>query len=215
MASSLHHLLLILTFIPLFKAQQPTMFPFPCTKQIINTCTSTLYHITTTNSTTTIPQLSLDYSVQPSQIKPITHIETRDFLVTVPCTCQTAANQTTAYFYNVDYTVKPGDTFFDVSRNVYSGQVWAKGDEQGKFVVGNNVTMSLLCGCLGSRAENVVTYTVQDGDTLFGIASMLGSDLGEIEKLNSKLLGNSSSGLIDVGWVLYVPVGAKNGTLFG
>ncbi|CAN0896261.1 hypothetical protein LINGRAHAP2_LOCUS18380 [Linum grandiflorum] len=189
------------------------MFPFSCTKQIINTCTSTLYH--TTNSTTTLQQLANDYSVRPSQIKPVTHIDKQDFLITVPCSCQTAGNQTTAYFYNAEYTVKPGDTFFDVSSNVYSGQVWATGDEQDKFVAGNNVTMNLLCGCIvGSRSENVVTYTVQKGDTLFGISTMFGSDLGELQKLNNKLLGNSSSGLIDVDWVLYVPVGI-NATLFG
>ncbi|CAI0390385.1 unnamed protein product [Linum tenue] len=186
------------------------MVPFSCSSIRTTTCSATLYHITTAANTT--PQkVASDYSVSPSQLKPIAHLDRQDLLVTVPCACQ-GVNGTVAYFYDTHYAVKTGDTFANVSAEVYSGQAWPTGDEARRFIAGKSVTMNLLCGC--SAGEDVVTYTVQDGDTLFGVATMLASDVKGIQRLNGKLLGNSSD-FIDVGEVLFVPVTINNGTLLG
>lgn len=54
----------------------------------------------------------------------------------------------------------------------------------------------------------MVTYTVQEMDTLPDIANLLSAEVSEIENVNKVLLRNP--GFIKVGWVLYVPM-YKNG----
>lgn len=53
-----------------------------------------------------------------------------------------------------------------------------------------------------------MTYTVQENDTLTGIAELLSAELTGIENLNERFTRNPN--LIDVGWVLFVPR-EKNG----
>lgn len=63
-----------------------------------------------------------------------------------------------------------------------------------------------------SSSPVVVTYTVQDSDTLGGIATLLSSSVDEIMSFNNRLIKNPDE--IEVGWVLFVPVGSDivNGT---
>ena len=139
-----------------------------------------------------------------SQIQTITHRNKQDHLVTVPCSCQNV-NNTIAYFYDTIYPVKLGDTFPNVSNQYYSGQAW---DEGSRFKAGMNAHMHLLCGCARSDSQVMVTYTVQETDTLSDIADLLSAEVSEIEDVNKVLL--QKQGFIEVGWVLFVPM-YKNG----
>ncbi|KAI3698493.1 hypothetical protein L2E82_42080 [Cichorium intybus] len=177
----------------------PNQIPFTCIQQS-TTCKSILYQ----HNQLTKNNISSLYSVNTSQIHTITHGDKQDYLVTVPCYCQNV-NNTVAYFYNTIYSVTPGDTFSNVSDQFYSGQAW---DEGTSFKANTNATMHLLCGCTKSDSQVMVTYTVQEMDTLPDIARLLSAEVSEIEDVNKGFL--QKPGFIEVGWVLFVPM-YKNG----
>ncbi|KAK3023825.1 hypothetical protein RJ639_044749 [Escallonia herrerae] len=182
-------------------AQSSTVFPFTCSKQI-NMCVSILYQ----DNGLQEDQIASYYSVPTSEISPITHGNKQDFIVVVPCSCKTV-NGTTGYFYDTLYTVQQFDTFSKVSGQIYSGQAWPDSGEEGSFIPGNVVPMHLVCGCVRSDSQTVVTYTVQEGDTLLSIAKFLSAKASDIVRLNKHLLKNPE--FIEVGWVLYVPAGTN------
>ncbi|KAL3748145.1 hypothetical protein ACJRO7_009384 [Eucalyptus globulus] len=128
------------------------MRPFPCS-EALQSCNSYLYHISGGRHVEEIASL---YSVNLSEIKPIIHGAEQDYLVSVPCTC-TYLNGTNRYSYDTSYKVKPDDSFARVYNDFYSGQVY-------------NVT-----GCVGEGSQEIVTYTVQEHDTLSQIAHLLSS----------------------------------------
>ncbi|KAF3431215.1 hypothetical protein FNV43_RR25945 [Rhamnella rubrinervis] len=132
------------------------MIPFSCSSQV-KTCNASLYHIN--YGTLTEAQLAAFYSVNVSQLKPIVYGDRQDYLITVPCSCN-SISRTTGYFYDTSYRVKPGDSFEDVSTQIYSGQALKVGAET--FVPDTDFTMHLLCGCVESDSQVVGTYTVQN-----------------------------------------------------
>lgn len=176
------------------------MYPFAC-KDHVQTCDSYLYHI---SKGLQVEEIASLYSVNASQIKPISN---QDYLIPVLCTCKDA-NGTSGYFYDTSYLVRSGDTFMYVTMEFYSGQAWKVAGEEEQFVPGDMVTMHLLCGCADTESSKIVTYTVQEHDTLARIAQLLSSNLNRIENLNEKL--TQSPSFIDVGWVLYVPMLARD-----
>ncbi|KAK0574705.1 hypothetical protein LWI29_027746 [Acer saccharum] len=180
------------------------MFTFPCSSKI-KTCNASLYHI---NNGIPQEQVASLYSVNTTQLTPILHGRDQvDYLITVPCSCEKIDVNTTGYFYNTSYLVQPNDTFYDVSNRFYSGQAWPIGEEY-DLIANVSIPMNLLCGCVENEAQVVVTYTVQNNDTLPGIANLLSAEISDVLRMNTKLTQNP--GYIDVGWVLYVPM-EKNG----
>ncbi|KAF8037084.1 hypothetical protein BT93_B0100 [Corymbia citriodora subsp. variegata] len=174
------------------------MHPLPCS-EALQSCNSYLYHISRGRHVEEIASL---YSVNVSEIKPIIHGAKQDYLVSVPCTC-TYLNGTNRYSYDTSYRVKPDDLFAGVYNDFYSGQAYNVTGED-VFNAGNTVTMHLLCGCVEEGSQEIVTYTVQEQDTVSQIAHLLSSNLSEVEKLNPALTQDPS--YIDVGWVLYIPM---------
>ncbi|KAG9140468.1 hypothetical protein Leryth_016191 [Lithospermum erythrorhizon] len=100
------------------------------------------------------------------------------------------------------YTVQPNDTVLNVSNEVYSGISF--GGEEKSYVPGANVKVHLMCGCVETEAQIVVTYSVQQGDTISDIANLLSAQPDEILRLNPHL--GSGAGFIVDGWLLYVPM---------
>ncbi|KAJ0914967.1 putative protein kinase RLK-Pelle-LysM family [Helianthus annuus] len=180
----------------------PNEFPFTCFKDS-KPCNSILYQ----HNDLTEDSISSLYLVNKSQIQTIGQGDKRHHLVTVRCSCQNVKN-TIAYFYDTIYPIKEHDTFLKVSDQLYSGQVWAIGDEGSNFPAGTNATMHLLCGCAETDSQVMVTYTVEPLDTLSDIADRLSAEVSEIESVNSALV--QKTGFIEVGWVLYIPM-YKNG----
>ncbi|XP_071695654.1 lysM domain receptor-like kinase 3 [Rutidosis leptorrhynchoides] len=187
---------LIQTILALPTTNEINQIPFTCSKQS-KPCNSILYQ----NNDLTENNISSLYSVNKSQIQTFGQ---GDHLVTVPCSCQNVDHQF-AYFYDTVYSVKPDDTFLNVSDQFYSGQAWEVGTQ---FINGTNVTMHLLCGCTVTDSQVMITYTVEQHDTLSDIASRLSADVAEIENVNKDLI--QKPGFIEAGWVLYVPM-YKNG----
>ncbi|KAL1827418.1 hypothetical protein ACET3Z_005830 [Daucus carota] len=180
------------------------MNPFTCSLFQSTTCNSILYQSNDLQK----EDIAVYYSVNATDIKNITNGSKQDYLVPVPCSCQNV-NGTTAFFYDTVYTVKVGDTFVNVSSQYYSGQAWPVGGEEGAFIPEAEVPIHLLCGCVQNDAEVVVTYTVQQQDTLSKIGDNLSAQVSKIQSLNTNLAQNST--YIEAGWVLFVPM-EKNGT---
>nr|AZL93826.1 LysM receptor kinase [Ceanothus thyrsiflorus] len=176
------------------------MSPFSCSSQI-KTCNASLYHIN--YGTFREDQIAAFYSVNVSQMKPISNKP--DYLITVPCSCKTIGG-TTGYFYDTVYKVEPGDTFEDVSAQVYSGQAFNVGTQ--KLMPETDLTMHLLCGCVESYSQTVATYTVQLHDTISSIATLLSAKVENVVSMNRNMTENPA--FIDIGWVLFVPM-EKNG----
>ncbi|KAF2301646.1 hypothetical protein GH714_028471 [Hevea brasiliensis] len=174
------------------------MYPFVCNEDV-KKCNASLYHI---NKRLQMEQIASFYSVNSTQISPILHRNIQDYLVTVPCSCETV-NGTTGYFYDAYYTVKENDTFLNISNQIYSGQAWEVGDEKDTFKIGYKVPMHLVCGCVENDSQIVITYTVQNQDTISDIASRLSSTTSGILSMNGFLNGDPT--FIEADWVLYIP----------
>ncbi|GJR11010.1 LysM domain receptor-like kinase 3 [Tanacetum coccineum] len=175
-------------------------YPFTCSKQS-KPCKSILY----LNNDLPETNISLLYSVDISQIQTVGLGANQDYLVTVPCSCHNVNNEF-AYFYETLYLVKNNDTFFDVSNEYYSGQAWPTGDE--RFQPNRSATIHLLCGCTETDSQVMVTYTVQQQDTLSDIANRLSAEVDEIQSVNKALIQKPRS--INSCWVLFIPM-YKNG----
>ncbi|PKI31163.1 hypothetical protein CRG98_048445 [Punica granatum] len=171
----------------------------------IQSCNASLYYSSNGLSTDEIASL---YSVKLSQISNFTHQNKQDYLIQVPCSCQTV-DGIKGYFYNTSYTILDGDTFYNVSSKKYNGQAYEEGDEQKIFNVNAVVTIYLMCGCIKNDDQEVVTYTVQPSDTLLTIASMLSSVMSNIQSLSRILNFNEDQNFILPGWVLFVPMELK------
>lgn len=204
MVSLSHHLLACLT-LPLLVTllaricKADGMYPFPCSLEI-QKCDAFLYH---TNTGLDEVEIASYHSVDPSTFRPISHGNNKDYLIPVSCSCGDIDNGPQAYFYDVYYTVQEGDTFRDVSARFYDGKALEVGGEENNFLTGSKVTMHLICGCLESQSTTVVTYTVQQGDTLSSMATQLSTSVNDIQSLNGNLTSNPN--FIKSGWVLYVP----------
>lgn len=178
-------------------AQISRIYPFNCSNRV-RTCTSLLYQ----HNGLTKEKIASYYSVNISQISPVSYGNRQDYLVSVPCSCMNV-NGTVGYFYDTLYNLQPNDSFVNVSSLIYSGIGWKVGGEETSYKPGQNVTMHLLCGCVESNSQIVVTYTVQHSDTLSSIGNLLSAQVEEIENLNTYLEPNPS--YLDIGWLLYVP----------
>ncbi|KAK4597972.1 hypothetical protein RGQ29_015473 [Quercus rubra] len=201
----IHLLLLATLFARILAAKLPItstlISPFRC-NTLINSCNASLYHI---SNTVPKEKVASFYSVNVSQMKPIMYGNNiQDYLISVPCSCMDLDDNTTAYFYNTTYPVQHGDTFDKVSIEIYSGQAWKGKANYSYLDPKNNLSISLPCGCIESQSQTVVTYTVQDKDTLLSIASLLSSDVTGIQSLNQEMVLNPSN--IGLGWVLFVPM---------
>lgn len=181
--------------------QLTNIHPFPCSDHI-KTCNALLYQ----HNSLSKQNITFFYSVNASAIEPISYDDRQDYLINVPCTCKDV-NGTVGYFYDTIYNLQSGDTFANVSNDIYSGQAWKVGGEDKSYKAGENVTMHLLCGCVEDEEKTVVTYTVQQHDTLSTIGDSLSSQVSDIESLNPYLIRPQ---FVDVGWLLYVPM-YKNG----
>ncbi|XP_047269848.1 lysM domain receptor-like kinase 3 [Capsicum annuum] len=181
--------------------QLTNIYPFPCSDQI-KTCNAFLYQ----HNGLSTQNITNFYAVNASAIKPIIHDDRQDYLVNIPCTCKDV-NGTVGYFYDTSYKLQPDDTFANVSNDIFSGQVWKVGGEEKSYRAGDVVTMHLLCGCVEDEEKIVVTYTVQEHDTLSSIGDSLSSQVSDVENLNPHL---TTPQFVDVGWLIYVPM-YKNG----
>ncbi|GFZ03886.1 protein kinase superfamily protein [Actinidia rufa] len=75
--------------------------------------------------------------------------------------------------------------------------------EKEKFVNGSAVTLHLVCGCVERETQEVATYTVQNNDTISGIAEIISTTVTTIEKTSANILPKIQVALMLVGCYLY------------
>ncbi|KAJ0977786.1 hypothetical protein J5N97_013260 [Dioscorea zingiberensis] len=116
------------------------------------------------------------------------------FLVTVTCSCL-ADHQ--AFIWHTNYKVQTGDTWKLLSEK-FGLLVVERQDKQ--LLASMHVTLDILCGCL--TGFELVTYSIQPGDTLYTISLKFEVGIDEIRKLNN--VSNGSS-LIHAGDTFFIP----------
>lgn len=93
------------------------------------------------------------------------------------------------------------DTVDGVRTDKFSGLAWIVGGLEADV----NITLHLPCSCLYAGVT-VVSYAVQEGDTLTTIADLLSSDASAIKDMNSMVM---NANFLSPGWVLFVPMGIR------
>lgn len=189
-------LLLLLIFFVKANTSEAQTDPLTCSDKI-RSCNALLYQ----HNGFRADQVASLYSVNASQIEAISYPHRQDYLVSVNCSCQNVSG-TLGYFYDVVYRPRNNDILFEVSRKFFSGQVWI--GQNATLDPRENKTLYLVCGCLDTDSQVVVTYTVQTADTLSSIGALLSAEVDGIERLNTFVKKNPS--FIQEGWLLYVPM---------
>ena len=129
-----------------------------------------------------------------------------DVLVAVPCACEVINATMSALFHDTRYVVKPGDTPDKVNRGIFSGLAMNFGDGY-PLISGNTITVHLPCGCSSAASKGVVSYAVQEEDTLPKIASLFRSTSRDILNLNPSLVNPD---FVKPGSILFVPIGVDD-----
>ncbi|CAO2190590.1 unnamed protein product [Urochloa humidicola] len=126
-----------------------------------------------------------------------------DLLMGVPCVCEAINDTTTAFFHDTRYKVEKDDTPDTVKINKFSGLAMNVGD--GKLLIENDtITVHLPCGCSSTASDGVLSYAVQEEDTLSTIATLFKSSSQDILNLNPSV---TNPDFIKPGWILFVPRG--------
>ncbi|RRT36895.1 hypothetical protein B296_00053644 [Ensete ventricosum] len=111
-------------------------------------------------------------------------------VIPVNCSCSGAY-----YQLNSSYLVQPGDAALVVANNTYQGLSTCQSimnqslNGTDKLFPGVNITVPLRCACPTSKQTSngvkyLLSYLVDEGDTIFGISSRFGVDQQSIEEAN-------------------------------
>jgi hypothetical protein len=170
----------------------------------VSSCGSFLY---VTPGGRNLSEIASVFNGNASLIQPVKRLSgSEDLLMAVACECQAISNTTTAaaFLHDTQYKVEPDAIPDDVKSNTFSGLAMDVGDGF-PLTPGATVTVRLPCGCSSSTAsKGVLSYSVQEEDTLSTIASLFSSSPEAILNLNPSV---KNPDFIKPGWILFVPMG--------
>ncbi|KAJ4721479.1 putative Kinase [Melia azedarach] len=120
-------------------------------------------------------------------------------LVIVPVSCSCSGS---VYQHNAPYTIKLGDTYFNIANNIYQGQTTCQAligqnyYEATNLTVGSELLIPLRCACPSKdQAANGVTsllkYMVTWGDSINSIADHFGVEVRSIINANMLTLDDN------------------------
>ncbi|CAK7353648.1 unnamed protein product [Dovyalis caffra] len=165
-----------------------------CNVSLRDSCPASLYYVPNT-------MRSLDETASLFNVENDVVNRTIDgFLIMINCSCLAEHR---FFTWHMDYKVQKGDTWKSIS------------SQFGLFVVAMPemvlipsviVTLDVLCGC--SKNADVVTYKVQNGDTLYTICSRFKANATKTATLN----GLENPEIIHEGDILFIPTPAKAGS---
>lgn len=160
----------------------------PCNVSSTESCPASLYYVPETSKT--LEETASLFNVNPNVVN-----RTIDgFLIGINCSC---LHDHDVYVWHMDYKIQYGDTWEKVSSK-FGSFVLEKNEKT--LIPTQIVTLDLICGCSKSF-DDVLTYKVESGDTLFRICSKFQVDLDKTVMFNR--LENPN--IIDAGDVIFIP----------
>ncbi|KAK9690170.1 hypothetical protein RND81_09G109000 [Saponaria officinalis] len=122
------------------------------------------------------------------------------------CSCDPKLRK---YLTYTTFTVRNRGGFVgDLVGDAYKGLAYLGGSKSGRKVrVGEVISVRLFCGCSSGLWNYLVSYVMNDGDTIASLASRFGVSMDSIEQLN----GISNPNNVTLGDLYYVPLNAVPG----
>lgn len=159
-------------------------------------------------SNLTLPLIQSMFDVLPKDVT--VENSNKDFIfVRKNCSCDPRLRD---YLTTTTYTVRNGSGFvYDLVRDAYQGLAFLpeSGNNRSKRMarVGEVVSVRLLCGCSSGLWNYLMSYVMEDGDTLSSLASRFGVSMDSIEQVN----GIANPDNITVGQLYYIPLNSVPG----
>ncbi|KAK6914816.1 LysM domain [Dillenia turbinata] len=177
--------------------------PLECT-DTSRLCTSFLAFKPSKNQTLTILQSMFD--VYPEDIT--VENESKEYVfVKKNCSCTT-----NKYLTNTTFTVRAnGGSVYDMVVEAYGGLALVSNlIMNGEAKVGAVVSLRLFCGCSSGLWNYLMSYVMQDGDTIASLASRFGISMDSIESVN----GIHDPDNVTAGDVYYIPLNSVPGETY-
>lgn len=189
----------ILTCI-LLLLQAPSLFSYPTPMNCTDTtrlCTSFLAFKPKENQTLAVIQSMFD--VLPGDVTVEGAGGKGYVFVRKNCSC---AWTTMKYVTNTTFTVKSSEGLvYDMVMKAYDGLALLPNTTR-PARYGAVVSLRLLCGCSSGLWNYLMSYVMEDGDTVESLASRFGVSMDSIEKANGIVNPNN----VTVGSLFYIPL---------
>jgi len=146
------------------------LLPMACNVSLTDSCPASLYYVPRQLKNTN--ETAFLFGVPSSAVR-----KTADgFLIRVTCVCPAEHRE---FIWHTAYSIRVGDTWKLISEK-FGLLVMEKPEKI--LLATMNITLDFLCGCV--RGVDLVTYTIQPGDTLFTICSRFGVDMEQVREVN-------------------------------
>lgn len=169
------------------KCQCFDLLPMPCNASLTDSCTASLYYVP--REPKNIKEAAFLLNVPSYAI----NVTTDGFLIGVLCECPAEHRE---FIWHTMYSVQFGDTWKLISEK-FGLLVLEKPEKH--LLATLTVTLDFWCGCV--EGMDLVTYTIQQGDTLYGICSRFGVDMERVKELNEVV----DESMIHAGDRLFIP----------
>ncbi|CAN1168472.1 LysM domain receptor-like kinase 3 [Linum perenne] len=197
-------LLLFLLWLPLETQSLISQQPMNCT-DTTRLCTSFLAFKPTKDQTFAVVQSMFDVLPQDLTVGEQGGEGGGYVFVKKNCSCLTDDK---VYATNSTYTVKSnGGYVYDVVMGAYDGLALAPNSTTKRTArAGAVVSVRLFCGCSSGLWNYLMSYVMEEGDSVESLSSRFGVSMASIEGVN----GINSPDNITVGSVYYVPLNSGN-----
>lgn len=116
------------------------------------------------------------------------------------CSCAPGVNQ---YLTNTTFTVRQSNgSVYDLVIDVYDGLAYFPANFTRVAKKGAVVSLKLMCGCSSDLWNYLMSYVMQDGDSVESLASRFGVSMDNIESVN----GIQNPDNVTVGALYYIPL---------
>ncbi|KAK4479593.1 hypothetical protein RD792_015111 [Penstemon davidsonii] len=190
---------LILFQVFIFSAAYPT--PLNCT-DTTRLCTSFLSFKPTSEQTLSVIQSMFDVLQNDITVEG----NGRDYIfIKKNCSCDSGLNQ---YLTSTTFTVrKDNESVYDLVIDSYDGLAYFPSNFTRAAEKGAVVSLRLMCGCSSGLWNYLMSYVMQDGDSVESLASRFGVSMDSIESVN----GISNPDNVTVGALYYIPLNSVPG----
>ncbi|KAH6782320.1 protein kinase family protein / peptidoglycan-binding LysM domain-containing protein [Perilla frutescens var. hirtella] len=124
------------------------------------------------------------------------------------CSCALGLNE---YLTNTTFTVRENNgSVFGLVRDSYGGLAYFPSNFTRAAKKGAVVSLRLMCGCSSGLWNYLMSYVMQDGDSVESLASRFGVSMDSIETIN----GIADPDNVTVGALYYIPLNSVPGEAY-